>query len=375
MTRQTKKLGEICNVKKGKKPELYRKQSGGMLPYLGARFMRGSKDAEFALIEDRNSIAVSKKDLVIICDGSKSGDMFSGFEGVLSSTMGKMEFDDSVIEPNYLKRFLDLNFDLFNGAKKGAAIPHLDFNMFKNLEIPLPPISEQKEIVKMLDEKMGKIAEAKKLRESALADTQKILSQTLYEIFEDGKNTGWGKKMLENIAPIRRLNNKKLLPYVGMEDIESNSGIFIGSLEPKKVQSNTFFFDGNCVLYGRLRPYLNKVLMPDFEGHCSTEMFPLVPDKNVLMRKYLWYWITQKSFIDQAMKTNKGARMPRANMKEVMKFKILIPDLLEQHSIVKRLDALSAKIREAVELQKSQLEDFKKLEKAYLREAFSGQEC
>ncbi len=370
---QIKKLSDICSIVKGKKPVLFNEQKENMLPYLGAKFLRGTKDAEFAKIDDKGSVLVDENDLIIICDGSKSGDIFSGFRGILSSTMGKMTIDENLVDGNFLRRFLDLNFELFNGSKKGAAIPHLDFYVFKNLEILLPSLATQQKIVARLDELLGNIAEAKRLRQEAIGDTEKILSQTLREIFEEGKEKGWEEKTLEEVAPIKRETNKKLLPYVGMEDVESATGKFLGNLEPRKVQSNTFYFDDTCVLYGRLRPYLNKVLVPDFEGHCSTEMFPLVPKKDILLKQYLFYWVTQGSFINDAMRTAGGARMPRANMKEVMKFKILIPPLPLQHQIVTQLDTLSSKLRELRQLQAEQLEDLKKLEKAYLREAFNGE--
>jgi type I restriction enzyme S subunit len=83
--------------------------------------MRGSRDAEFAYTNDKRSVVVSKDDLLIICDGSKSGDMFSGFEGILSSTMGKFSFDKNNIDSNYLRMFLGLNFNLFNTSKKGCS--------------------------------------------------------------------------------------------------------------------------------------------------------------------------------------------------------------------------------------------------------------
>lgn len=285
--------------------------------------------------------------------------------------------DESIVDKKYLLYFtfsseyqLEINKNL-----SGTTRQRISRSALGNIEVPLPPLATQQKIVARLDELLGNITQAKRLRQEAIVDTEKILYQTLREIFEEGKEKGWEEKTLEEVAPIKRETNKKLLPYVGMEDVESATGKFLGSLESRKVKSNTFYFDNTCVLYGRLRPYLNKVLIPDFEGHCSTEMFPLAPKKDILLKQYLFYWITQNSFINDAMRTAGGARMPRANMKEVMKFKMLIPPLPEQHEIVTRLDTLSAHLRELRQLQSEQLDDLKKLEKAYLREAFNGELC
>lgn len=127
------------------------------------------------------------------------------------------------------------------------------------------------------------------------------------------------------------------LPYVGLEHIESNTGRFIGSLNATKVKSNTFCFTKESVLYGRLRPYLNKVLCPEFNGHCSTEIFPIVPN-HLLERRYLFYWFLLDETANKVNETCTGARMPRANMNEVMEFDVFVPSRTEQKRIVSILD-------------------------------------
>ena len=127
------------------------------------------------------------------------------------------------------------------------------------------------------------------------------------------------------------------LPCVGLENIESHSARFIGSSEPQSVKSSTFRFSGEHVLYGRLRPYLNKALAPDFEGHCSTEIFPIKPQPE-LSREYLFYWLLADETCDRINATCTGARMPRADMNEVLGFQFPLPPLAEQQRIVSLLD-------------------------------------
>ena len=127
------------------------------------------------------------------------------------------------------------------------------------------------------------------------------------------------------------------LPYVGLEDIESQTGKFIGSFDSKHVKSATFLFDERHVLYGRLRAYLNKYLTPTFNGHCSTEIFPLLPDSKI-NRFYLAHWLSSPNVCDLIDATGRGARMPRANMNEVLNFQFPLPPLDEQKRIVAKLD-------------------------------------
>jgi len=148
----------------------------------------------------------------------------------------------------------------------------------------------------------------------------------------------WKTQKLGEVCKIEKKKyNGSNLAYVGMEDIESNTGRFLGSKIPKSVKSSTFKFTSEHILYGRLRPYLNKVMLPDFEGHCSSEIFPIKVSKE-LDRSFLFYWLTQKKIILKIDETCTGTRMPRANMEKVLNFSLVIPPIEEQKRIVEILD-------------------------------------
>ena len=78
------------------------------------------------------------------------------------------------------------------------------------------------------------------------------------------------------------------LRYVGMENITTETMETCGELTIPEKTSTTFIFNSTHVLFGRLRPYLRKVYLPNFDGQCSTEIFCLKPSKK-LDRKYLAY--------------------------------------------------------------------------------------
>ena len=158
---------------------------------------------------------------------------------------------------------------------------------------------------------------------------------------------GWLTKTLREVCVVEKhQGTHKDLPYVGLEHIESNTGRFVGSPEPLGVKSSTFRFSAEHVLYGRLRPYLNKVMLPDFAGHCSTEIFPLRPRPG-LSRKFLQYWFLMDATVEQIKVTCTGARMPRANMNAVLDFEFPLPPPTEQQRIVAILDEAFAGIATA----------------------------
>lgn len=126
------------------------------------------------------------------------------------------------------------------------------------------------------------------------------------------------------------------LRYIGMESIEAGTGLLVqGDLSktPDEPQANSFAFGPAHVLYGKLRPYLNKVLVPNFEGKCSTEIIPLLPAES-LDREYLAYFLRSPATVSRISAKVAGARMPRADMDYVLGLELPLPPLAEQRRIV-----------------------------------------
>ncbi|NLF98960.1 MAG: restriction endonuclease subunit S [Lentisphaerae bacterium] len=182
---------------------------------------------------------------------------------------------------------------------------------------------------------------------------------------------GWQIKRLGEVCILDKVQDAHVdLPYVGLEHIESNTGRFLGSLDPVTVKSSTFRFSREHVLYGRLRPYLNKVLLPDFVGHCSTEIFPLKPNHD-LQREFLFYWLLRDATVEQIDATSTGARMPRANITTVLGFEFPLPPLPEQRRIVGILDETFEGIATAKANAEKNLQNAREIFESHLNEVFA----
>jgi type I restriction enzyme, S subunit len=182
---------------------------------------------------------------------------------------------------------------------------------------------------------------------------------------------GWQIKKLGDVCAFDKVQGiHRGLPYVGLEHIESHTARFIGSADSQPVKSSTFRFSDAHVLYGRLRPYLNKALAPDFEGHCSTEIFPLKPSHE-LSREYLLYWLLDNTTCERINETCTGARMPRAQMNEVMGFDIPVPPLPEQRRIVGLLDEAFECLATAKANAEKNLQNALALFESYLQSVFT----
>ncbi len=182
---------------------------------------------------------------------------------------------------------------------------------------------------------------------------------------------GWEIKTLGEVCEMdKRQGLHQNLPYVGLEHIESHTGRFLGLMDPMEVKSSTFMFSTEHVLYGRLRPYLNKVMLPDFKGHCSTEIFPLKP-KPDLSREFLQYWFLMDATVEQIDATSTGARMPRANMNAVLDFLFPLPPLPEQRRIVGILDEAFEGIATAKANAEKNLQNARALFESHLNAVFT----
>ncbi len=123
-------------------------------------------------------VKVNKGEIIIIADGSISVEVFIGYEGALASTMGKLEIQETRVMTEFLYWFIKMNFSNLNKPKRGSAIPHLEKNIFYNLQISLPPLSEQKRIAAYLKEKIDQAEKLRKTLEKEL-ETISALPQSI----------------------------------------------------------------------------------------------------------------------------------------------------------------------------------------------------
>lgn len=168
------------------------------------------------------------------------------------------------------------------------------------------------------------------------------------------------------------------LPYIGLEHVESETGRIIGTLtgssDNTSVQSTTFRFDSRHVLYGKLRPYLNKVVVPNFQGRCTTELVPMLPTYEC-DRCYLAWFLRRSETVAEAMRHKSGTRMPRADMDELFKLPLPLPPLPEQKRIAAKVQGLMKDIERARTACEARLEAAKALPQAYLRQVFESEEA
>lgn len=146
------RLGDVVKTIKGRKPaKIIEERLPSSLPYLTADYFRSGVPKEYVPLEDAQTIPTcSSADVVLIWDGSKAGQVFSGLEGVLASTMVRLDPFPELLDRSFLYFFLLTQFEKLNSTTTGSTVPHVNKTIFRGLPIPLPPLPEQRAIAYVL---------------------------------------------------------------------------------------------------------------------------------------------------------------------------------------------------------------------------------
>ncbi|WP_024297758.1 restriction endonuclease subunit S [Methylomicrobium lacus] len=170
----------------------------------------------------------------------------------------------------------------------------------------------------------------------------------------------WPMCVLGDVAPAKpiKLNSFKQSDnfwQVTLDHIESGTGRLLErNIKPlSEAGTSTHAFDERHVLYSKLRPYLNKVLLPDGIGIGTTELVPMLPDPERLDRDYLAYYLKSNIFVNWVSSQTAGAKMPRVSMNTFWEHEIPLPPLPEQKriaAILDKADSLRRKNQQAIQL-------------------------
>ena len=306
----------------------------------------------------------------------------TGFCGILCNVQK--------VEPKYLEKiFLS---EWFNNLKDSLASDKaiqksLNNKDLENLEIPLPPLPVQQKIVKILDT----IQSAVEVQEKIIEKTKELKKALMNLLFHYGlsglrikefaglrvdeltsseiKKLGLKLKKTEigeipeywevvRLGEVCELRKEQVIPnpkekYVGLEHLDTGESRIrrygLGS-EVKSLKSKFYPKD---ILYGKLRPYLDKVAVAEFEGLCSTDLLVVAADEDRVLPNYLVELMHTSGFLSFAIGTMSGTNHPRTSWDSLRIFKLPLPPLSEQQEIAEILQTIDQKIE--IEKKKKEL--------------------
>ena len=190
------RLEELVNITKGKKQNL----SDAKTPTRYIQIDDLRNDDLIKYTADDVGTFVGEGDVIIAWDGANAGTVSYGLNGLIGSTLARLTIINIEVNAEYLARFLQSKFKEIRGNCTGATIPHVSKPHLLSLEIPLPPLDEQKRIAAILD----KADSLRRKRKEAIDLADEFLGAVFLDMFGDSAGQGWELVTVEDLAaPVR----------------------------------------------------------------------------------------------------------------------------------------------------------------------------
>lgn len=296
------------------------------------------------------------------------------------------------IYPFYLLHFINspLAKNQFNKRLKGSGVPNLHLEEIREVEIPLPPFSEQQRIVSILDEAFDAIAKAKANTEQNLKNSKELFESYLQDVFES-KGEGWEEKTLKEItnkigsgATPRGGNESyktegiSLIRSMNVHDFEfrKKNLAFIDEQQAKELNNVTL--QENDVLLNITGASVARccVIPKEYLPARVNQHVSIIRAKTEIIDPiFLNLLLTSKFYKDQLLFTGEqGATRQAITKAQLEVFEVSFPkSLKEQQKIVQKLDAISVETKRLEAIYQKKLEDLEELKKSILQKAFSGE--
>jgi len=279
------------------------------------------------------------------------------------------------VDSDYFYHLLgsDLLKRRFSALAAGAVVKNLNIDLVKGVEIPLPPLPEQKRIAAILD----KADAIRRKRQQAIQLADDFLRAVFLDMFGDVIE---GVENVVRFADIAVLDAPMVDPrvdeyidliHIGPDRIEKKNGKLLPALTAREegLISKKFLFDDRYVLYSKIRPYLRKCAIAEGVGLCSADMYPVRPVEGFATKEFLWMLLLSDYFTAYTESLPARANIPKLNREELEAFTLSLPDYSQQlkfSSIVRTTNIASQRVVESAAYVDGAFESLS-------QKAFSGQ--
>lgn len=215
---------------------------------------------------------------------------------------------------------------------ESTTVPSVRKTVLEKYEIEVPSLVEQEEIEKKLT-LTQKIIEK---RRQELSYLDEIIKARFVEMFGDLKTNskmwqivGFNECAVIDTNMIHNFQGYEDYPHIGIDSIEKETGKLIGyrTISEDGVVSGKYLFTPQHIIYSKIRPNLNKVALPDFDGLCSADAYPILVKKEICNREYMGYTLRNKYFLDYILAFSSRTNLPKVNKKQVEGFKLPLPPM------------------------------------------------
>ena len=306
-------------------------------------------------------------------------------------------FDTNLMGLRLSSKYVDIKFIFYWTINVGLSkladittIPQLNNKHIYPIAIYLPTRKEQAAIANYLDTKTAQIDRKLDLLSQKATQYGKLKQSLINETVTRGldktvamKDSGveWIGEVpahwilnrhKDNFSFVAGRCTNSSLTKVGLENIEGKTGRFIST--DTQFDGDGVEFKKNDILFGKLRPYLAKVYLSEFNGNAVGDIFVYRPTRNT-KPKFALYLMLSDKYIDVINSSTAGAKMPRVGSNFIANLPVSIPSKQEQQAIVVYLDDKTAHIDSIVATINTQIDKLKELRKALINDVVTGKIC
>lgn len=375
------KLGTILKMVKGKKPKTQvHSQKDGLMPYCDIKAFETGKIDNYT--DGEKCVACDEGDVLIVCDGARSGLVGFAMKGYVGSTLAKLSAEG--VDNKYLFYFLQSKYTLLNTNMKGTGTPHVNQAILKDSYIYVPSIDEQQRIVARIEELFSELNKAEETLLKTKEQLEVYRQAVLKEAFEDSEE--WQQaKFVDLMESIKN--------GYGIKPTDSgNYPVFkISAVRPMRIELHEVRYNDEPLAESCLVEE-NDLLVTRYNGSkelvgcCGVVPYTTrrigYPDKLIRCRphikdkwhsKFIQYYISQgnaRKFIRSKIKTTSGQNgLAGSDLKKVI---IKFPSLQNQKSIVESIEDKFSALKYIEYTTDETLLKVKSLRQAILKEAFTG---
>ena len=234
------------------------------------------------------------------------------------------------VDINYLYYCLK-HYD-FNNVISGSAQPQITRQGMDKIFISICCYDEQCEIV----DRLKKIENVINFRKQEIELLDNLIKARFVEMFGNLKTNskrwkivGFNECAVIDTNMIHDFQGYEDYPHIGIDSIEKETGKLIGyrTIAEDGVISGKYFFTPQHIIYSKIRPNLNKVALPDFDGLCSADAYPILVKKEICNREYMGYTLRNKYFLDYILAFSSRTNLPKVNKSQVEGFKLPLPPI------------------------------------------------
>ena len=360
------KLGELCNVVSGGTPSraIAGFWDGGTIPWIKIGNIKGKYVGEAD--EYITQAGLEGSSTKMLSAGTILFTIFAtlGEVGILTikactnqAIAGITIKNQSEVSTDYLYYFLKSKKSYVTALGRGVAQNNINLSILRNFEVPIPALPMQKQIVDVLD-KAEKIIEA---RQQQLQKLDELVKARFVEMFGDLKSNPmeWPVVPFTEFAKIdgnMTTDYEKYAdyPHIGIDSIEKGTGALKGyrTVREDGVISGKYIFTPQHIIYSKIRPNLNKVALPDFEGLCSADAYPILPNHSNCNRVFLAIALRSEYFLEYILQFSSRTNLPKVNRKEITGFRMPLPPLKLQEqfaAFVEQTDKSKVAVQKALD--------------------------